>query len=758
MHIQVENYFKDDGIVSIQISPAQTKVDMQYFIKEEVKKQQVDPRSGILKSNQKLRERVEAALSARASGMFQWVKLRIAVFFPMAPLESPERVETELRLLEEANPKDLNETYKRLYMENKNERPNTAKTYRIILSAYQPLTITEVVEAVSARADGKTNPHVNIEYIRKRCHNFIVENDNGFLEFSHESARLFLERAENHGDKNFVDVDDFSDTANHREMAKICLQVMAKCDHKSWANNRLYPTQCKRQFETTHTEEEGWKIFTQRGFARYVFLYWIRHCRRLSSNLSLGQELSTELTKILSEPDAAFSWWLSLILTPEPFRRLDKRFWQVPILPMNGLSGRPMELADGITEVWTLHLLARYVFGMTNSEAGSFPPHKFLAICVWDFIECLDAPRFAHILRDEKWPSTPFSPLHLCCILGSNRVLYKLIKDYPEEVSKLISFEKWVTPLDFAISDRNEGAARALLKFERDHARDHDRWSSKQLSHLRFSSHIYNSSMLMLLLEFEASQTGAHFPPRRGERWTSNLAQQPPANDKAYPLQIAARACNADVVSVLLKAGARSSIPSVGLSPFAEALREDGKRWSGTGSEIVDILMHNDPAFRDKVMDEHYILELGSKLSTEEAARMLKVRPELAWMRRQDGNTALSIALATPSSLDFRGRQLRQPAFFRLIEEYRDRQGYKLNHEEAQAIRQQMHMLHLQHQRQRRIIEQDRKERLPDSRLKQDLHRWKGGIEESSTYFCQDTMHLEAWRKTAAGISIFQTL
>lgn len=69
MHIQVENYFKDDGIVSIQISPAQTKVDMQYFIKEEVKKQQVDPRSGILKSNQKLRERVEAALSARASGM-----------------------------------------------------------------------------------------------------------------------------------------------------------------------------------------------------------------------------------------------------------------------------------------------------------------------------------------------------------------------------------------------------------------------------------------------------------------------------------------------------------------------------------------------------------------------------------------------------------------------------------------------------------------------------------------------------------------
>ena len=194
----------------VEINRTRTSDDMQSIIEKEMEQSTDMDHQGILDCDQELKAKVAKELLDRAAGMFQWVKLRIGLFFPKPPLESPEKVEQELRLLWEANLQDLNETYKRLYMDNQNERTNTRKTYRIILSAFEPLTIAEVAAAVSVKADGAVLPYVTTEYIRRRCHNFVVENDDGFLEFAYESARLFLERIENHGDYKFVDVDDFS--------------------------------------------------------------------------------------------------------------------------------------------------------------------------------------------------------------------------------------------------------------------------------------------------------------------------------------------------------------------------------------------------------------------------------------------------------------------------------------------------------------------------------------------------------------------
>lgn len=69
IHIPVEDFFRDIGIVSISISPTQTKVDMRYFIHQEIKKQQLDPRPGILKTRPELRKEVEDTLLNRAGGM-----------------------------------------------------------------------------------------------------------------------------------------------------------------------------------------------------------------------------------------------------------------------------------------------------------------------------------------------------------------------------------------------------------------------------------------------------------------------------------------------------------------------------------------------------------------------------------------------------------------------------------------------------------------------------------------------------------------
>ena len=69
MHVEVEPYFKDQGIILIEVNPSNTKTDMQYFIKKEIDKQREDPRPGILKSDEMLCQKVEAALSDHARGM-----------------------------------------------------------------------------------------------------------------------------------------------------------------------------------------------------------------------------------------------------------------------------------------------------------------------------------------------------------------------------------------------------------------------------------------------------------------------------------------------------------------------------------------------------------------------------------------------------------------------------------------------------------------------------------------------------------------
>jgi hypothetical protein len=197
----------------------------------------------------------------------------------------------------------------------------------------------------------------------------------------------------------------------------------------------------------------------------------------------------------------------------------------------------------------------------------------------------------------------------VCCVFGSNQTLSYLIKHYPDQVWEHIfkpcvcrNWDPRRLAISYAVYNNNVEAVAILLNFVRHRAKTHDRWSSKQLLSLdsfdimikRFlKTARYTAQMVRLLLEFEASQTGAHFPQRHGEDWTSKLVQGLPGR-RLSSLQIASQFGEADMVRVLLEAGARSSMSSVGPTPLARALTRHNPQ---KGSKVVKSLLLNDPSY-----------------------------------------------------------------------------------------------------------------------------------------------------------------
>lgn len=621
---------RDRGIVIIDVVPALTKDDMQNFIKGEIERRTDHNYPGFLEHEPDLKEKVEKEISDKAMGMFQWAKLRIALFFPKPPLESPEKVERELRLLRTANPKDLDEVYQRLYMDNNDERQNTAKTYRIILSAYQPLTIAEVAEAVSIEADGTISSYVNTEYIRIRCHDFVVENEDGFLEFAHESARLFLENTAHHGRNNFADVDDFSDSTNHRQMAKTCVQLMEISDHLLWKRSGIDPTQWSRKFgfkRLNKSLDSGWdldyycgdptfaEIFKRRGFVQYVCLFWIQHCRDLSSKHILGQELSTALYRVFSKSKTAFFGWCAL------FSRLSYKIcWKFEC---------PWELRwlfFTIFRSFDSYLIseANFCIYTTVGEAGSSSPHPLLAVCAWDFDECLDQHSLQDSLREENWSSTPLSPLHVCCAMGSTRVLSRLIEYYPEKVLQLISersVHEHKLPIHFAIRKDDVDTVRAILDF----------WQGRAVPE------VVSSLLTSGTIQVENSS------PRRHEDSQVDAWTHLPFEDES-PLQTAARYASVEVIALLLQAGARSSISSStsSLSPIALALERNDE----ITPDIVEVLLLKDPGVAETFTNDDVLYYLAYFAAVPVARLILRNFPEFARIKTINEETALMLAIS----------------------------------------------------------------------------------------------------------------
>ena len=121
------------------------------------------------------------------------------------------------------------------------------RAYRIMLCSYEPLSLVEVAEAVSIRSDGTLNPEIfdterKFWKLKRLCFNFVrfPESTNqakSYLEFAHDSARLFLLKIGTLDTSKITgEVEFFSEFQNHLEMAKLCISVIKDSNHAIWDN------------------------------------------------------------------------------------------------------------------------------------------------------------------------------------------------------------------------------------------------------------------------------------------------------------------------------------------------------------------------------------------------------------------------------------------------------------------------------------------------------------------------------------------
>lgn len=367
-HVEIATYFNTDHLTTILASAATTKHDMQNFIRVEIDSQENEDfnRESILRKKPELRKRLQEALDSRAQGMFQWVKIWIGILYPPDPIELSEDAEFHLKCIEglasrkmtdDERWKRLNDAYSRLYLaDSKNVMAQKYKNrvFRVLLSSFDLLDVSELVEAVTVDADETTRAEITCEWLQRRCCNFLIFEDSpggrGSVKFAHESIKSFFVSSSS-GEQ--LSMPDFSDVACHFEMTQLCFQVMAKKDHWVWRNSEMDMEALKeywcreisrdkinKQVETIvrtkpllgalldHPELSEW--MSRRGFAIYLSSYWIRHWNKVKAIPTCSHELYKPWDTILWDEVSAFPAWCvylgrisSPVFSPQYFRMLE---------------------------------------------------------------------------------------------------------------------------------------------------------------------------------------------------------------------------------------------------------------------------------------------------------------------------------------------------------------------------------------------------------------------------------------------------
>ena len=139
--------------------------------------------------------------------------------------------------------------------EGSESRAIAVRAFKWILSAYEPLGLSELSYAAALRDDGFLDPEVNNEFVLDVCSNFVAIDTSDHAQFAHASVREFLEDLE---------IDDsrvYSKRMAHTQAAKTCLIYLTSSMFLSAPEDVL-----------------------DTGFPAYVRTFWAKHCKTCEDN------------------------------------------------------------------------------------------------------------------------------------------------------------------------------------------------------------------------------------------------------------------------------------------------------------------------------------------------------------------------------------------------------------------------------------------------------------------------------------------
>jgi hypothetical protein len=207
--------------------------------------------------------------------------LNASIHHPKDAIKKLEKLEKETGMPE------LDAAYEDIYQMNTAEdsesRKITMRAYRWILAAQRQLLISELTEAVSYDEEGVSDSALTPELLLKLCSNFVFADSSHVIQFSHLSAREFLEKRRSNSAL------DYSVVQNHNQAAISCLSFLT--------GTNLYNI-------TSFTKGTR--------FPGYAVIFWMVHVQ-LSQGLREGPQLKSLFEDMVSNVsdhrNSAFVGW-----------------------------------------------------------------------------------------------------------------------------------------------------------------------------------------------------------------------------------------------------------------------------------------------------------------------------------------------------------------------------------------------------------------------------------------------------------------
>ena len=448
----------------------------------------------------------------RVSSRFRWAELQLALFFSSkSRLRHSKDVETKIQALERRTGlPELDSVYREIYEMNTGEgsesRAVAVRAFKWILSAYEPLELSELSYAAALRDDGVPDPEVNNDFVLDVCSNFVTIDTFHHAQFAHSSVRDFLEDLDSDNWKVY------SDTSVNIQAAKTCLVYLTSSTFLSAPVGNLDSVPARdlelgseRDFDVNDLESgsEGNldsapesdsesapesdsdsaperdlnsgsernfdsapgrdsepgpesdldmapKSDIDRGFPAYARRFWASHCEACQDNRKEDNVLRNSLLDFLSleTTHPGFLQWHNL----------------------GTLHLFPRE-SRGNQSVGAHLLYKSRGWAMKMQDCSSYEPSPFLVACVFGFLDVVQKYQTEDQAMLNARNRFSLSSLCLACKYGHRDIALMLLKK-GAPINTKDRFDR--TPLHFAVYAGDEALVRMLLEHGADVDATHD--------------------------------------------------------------------------------------------------------------------------------------------------------------------------------------------------------------------------------------------------------------------------------------------